>query len=278
MSELRDKSTTATASAAPVNLLEALRWRLLNIAQALFLAFWSGVCVTTALLVLCLTWNTRVSLWMARHTWAPPLLWASGAKLDVRGLEQLEGVRSCMIMSNHQSMLDIAVVYAALPKNLRFVAKRILLWVPFIGWYIWGMGMIAVDRNNRDQAIGALRRAIQLFDHKGGANIMTFPEGTRTRDGRVLPFKKGLFMLAIESGVPIVPMAIEGAHRVLPSDGFHVRPGTVHVNVGAPIETNGLTADDRDALIERVRSAVIDLNREVGGMGGDKAAFAARRS
>jgi 1-acyl-sn-glycerol-3-phosphate acyltransferase len=265
---MSDGQPNATVEA--LGALDAARWRVLNLAQAAFLIFWTAFLTAPALLSLAVTFSTRVPLWMARRVWAPPLLRAGGVRLDVRGTEKLADVGSCMIMSNHQSMLDIAVVFAALPKNLRFVAKRVLFFVPFLGWYMWGMGMIPVDRKNRAQAVRALKRAIELFDGSGGANIMTFPEGTRTRDGRVMPFKKGLFMLAIESGVPIVPIAIEGAYNVLPSDGFSVRPGTVKLAVGDAIPTAGLTVDDRDALIQRVRDAVIDLNAELGGAGGDK--------
>lgn len=251
-----------------ISVADTARWRLLNLLQAAFLTTWTAAWVCVALAGLALTWRPYFSLWLARYVWAPPLLKAAGAKLDVRGLDKLDDVRSCIFMANHQSMIDIAVVFAALPVGLRFVAKRVLLFVPFLGWYMWAMGMVFVDRNNRAQAIESLRRATSLL--RGGAYVMTFPEGTRTRDGRVLPFKKGLFMLAIESGVPIVPVALEGAQHVLASDGFQVRPGTIRVSVGDPIATERLTAEDRDALIQRVRDAIIDMNAALGGAGGDK--------
>lgn len=263
-------------TADALSALDGARWRLLNLLQAAFLMAWTAFLTFPALFVMCVTWSTRIPLWMARAWWAPVLLKFAGATLDVRGADKLKQVGSCMIMSNHQSMIDVAVVFAALPKNLRFVAKRVLFFIPFLGWYMWGMGMIPVDRNNRERAINALRRAMELFDNRGGANVMTFPEGTRTRDGRVMPFKKGLFMLAIDAGVPIVPVAIEGAYDVLPADGFSVRPGTIQVAVGDAIPTEGLDKDDRDALIQRVRDAVIDLNKDLGGAGGDKSTPVAR--
>lgn len=248
--------------------LDAAGWRLLNFAQACFLAFWTLLWVPVALLVLALTLSCDVPLAMARHVWAPPLLWAAGARLKVRGLKNLEGVGPCIFMSNHQSMIDIPVVFSVLPRNIRFVAKRVLLYVPVLGWYMWAMGMIFVDRSKRQQAIRSPKKAAALV--RSGAHVMSFPEGTRSRDGRILPFKKGLFMLAIEAGVPIVPIAIEGARDVLPADGFRPRPGEIRVAIGEPIPTEGLSADDRDALIRRVRDRVIDLHREIGGKGGDK--------
>jgi 1-acyl-sn-glycerol-3-phosphate acyltransferase len=97
-----------------------------------------------------------------------------------------------------------------------------------------------------------------------------YPKSTRTRDGRVLPFKKGPFVMAIQAGVPIVPVAIEGGSRLLPRSSLRVRPGVVRIKLGAPIPTAGLTQADRDALIKRVRDAIIDLNLAIGGRGGDK--------
>lgn len=258
-SELRASSLTA---------IDAARWRLVNAAQAAFLLTWSVWMITLALVAFALTWSPRLPLAMARHAWAPPLLRAAGARLCVRGLERLEGTGPCIFVANHQSMLDIAVVFAALPVNLRFVAKKVLAFIPFLGWYMWAMGMVFVDRSNRRQAISSLTRAGAQI--RAGAHVIAFPEGTRSRDGRVLPFKKGIFMLALEAQVPIVPVAIEGAQRVLPSDGFRVRPGEVQVAVGAPIPTAGLGPDDRDALMARVHGAVIDLHRSLGGRGGDK--------
>lgn len=251
-----------------ISFADNARWRLVNLLQAAFLASWTSFWVCVALAALALTWRPYVSLWLARYVWAPPLLKAAGARLEVHGREKLEGVRSAIFMANHQSMIDIAVVFAALPVGLRFVAKRVLLFVPFLGWYMWAMGMVFVDRDRREQAIESLRRATGLL--RGGAYVMTFPEGTRSRDGGVLPFKKGLFMLAIESGVPIVPVAIEGAQQVLASDGFQVRPGTIRLAVGDPIPTKGLTLEDRDALIQQVRDRIIDMNAALGGKGGDK--------
>lgn len=252
----------------PLAAIDAARWRIVNFLQALFLMSWTALMISTALAAFALTWSSRIPLAMARHAWAPPLLRAAGARLRVTGTEHLDGVKACIFVSNHQSMIDIAVVFAAVPVNLRFVAKKILAYVPFLGWYMWAMGMVFVDRSKRAQAIDSLKKAGALI--RAGAHVIAFPEGTRSRDGRILPFKKGIFMLALEAGVPIVPMAIDGAIKVLPSDGFRVRPGEIRVALGAPIETAGLTADDRDVLIKRVHDAVIDLHRSIGGAGGDK--------
>lgn len=272
---MSDTPSHLQGDAAELSALESARWRAVNFAQALFLVSWTALMISAALLALALTWSTRAPLWMARHCWAPPLLKVAGAQLEVSGLEHIAGLRSAIFMSNHQSMIDIPVAFAALPVNIRFVAKRVLLFVPFLGWYMWAMGMVFVDRGRRAQAIRSLQRAAALV--RNDAFVMTFPEGTRSLDGRTLPFKKGLFVLAMEAGVPIVPMAIEGAQQVLPTNGFQVRPGKIRVALGEPVQTAGRSLEERDALIHEVRSRVIDLNCSLGGAGGDRDDAVSRR-
>jgi 1-acyl-sn-glycerol-3-phosphate acyltransferase len=133
------------------------------------------------------------------------------------------------------AIVDIPAAFYAIPVNLRFVAKEQLKWVPFIGLFIWVTGMIFVDRSRRAKAVASLEKAAARI--RAGANIIAYPEGTRSSDGRILPFKKG------------------------PSHD-------VRMKVGKPIPTAGLTADDRDRLIRDVRSALIGLHREIGGAGG----------
>jgi len=251
-----------------------LLWLPINFVQALFTMFWSAFWISLAIVMRVVTMGTRVPLAMARRCWGPGLLWGARAKLQVEPLPNFDWTKPHIYVMNHQSMIDIAVGFVVIPANVRFVAKRVLLYVPFIGWYLWAMGMILVDRSNRERALKSLALAGERI--RAGANIVAYPEGTRTRDGRILPFKKGPFMVALEAQVPIVPVAIEGAYRVLPRDGFSVRPGTIRVNFGAPIPTAGLGLADRDALVKRVRDSLIDLHLAIGGAGGDKDAAIAR--
>ncbi|MFZ9886588.1 MAG: lysophospholipid acyltransferase family protein [Myxococcota bacterium] len=238
-------------------LVEQSAWAIVNLLQGIFLGVWSILLITLALVALAVTMRTKIPLWLAKHGWAPLLLRVAGVRLEVRGIEQLHGHRRLMFMANHQSMIDIAVAFAALPSGLRFVAKRDLLFVPFLGWYMWAMGMVFVERQNRRRAIAVLERASSSFGED--ALVMAFPEGTRARGGEVLPFKKGLFRLAIAARLPVVPVAIRGADRVLPSDGFHVRPGVIRINIGEPIATTSLGISDHEALLEKTRAAVLHL-------------------
>lgn len=172
-------------------------------------------------------------------------------------------------MMNHQSMLDIVVAFVAIPRNFRFIAKKSLKPIPFLGWYMSATGMVFIDRKNRQAAVRSLDEACQSI--RSGISILVYPEGTRSRDGHILPFKKGPFMMAIQAGVPIVPVAIEGGSRILGPDSARLYPGTVHCKLGEPIPTAGLGFADRDALMKRVRDALIDLQASIGGRGGDKA-------
>jgi 1-acyl-sn-glycerol-3-phosphate acyltransferase len=193
---------------------------------------------------------------MARKIWTPPLLWAAGVQLVIEQTVPIRWDEPHIFVMNHQSMLDIGVAFVALPVNLRFIAKKELLFVPFLGWYLWATGMIGIDRSNSSKAAVSLRQAARRITH--GASILAFPEGTRTRDGTIKPFKKGIFRMAQMARVPIVPVAIAGAFEVLPADSFKVSPGVVRLKIGAPI-----VGDNADMLLEKTQATVAQLYSEI---------------
>lgn len=248
--------------------MKHVAWGALNILQALFVSLWSVIWITLSLLSLIVTFRPNIAFWIAREPWSRGLLWCSGAKIvEIRGGDGIDFTKPHIFVLNHQSMADIPVGFRALPVPLRFVAKKALAHVPFLGWYMWAVGMVFVDRARSVKAIQSLEAAGARI--REGANIIAFPEGTRSRDGRVQPFKKGIFMVALKAGVPIVPMAIEGTLTVLPAGGFRPRPNDVRVNIGEPIETTGYTRETLVDLMREVRTQVIELHREIGGQGGD---------
>lgn len=245
-----------------------LLYPLLNVLQALLLLAWSAFWITLSGLAMVLTLNGNVPLMMARRFWAPMHWRITGSRMEVEPLPALDWSRPHIFVMNHQSALDIPCAFGALPVNIRFIAKHVLKYVPFLGQYMVMTGMVFINRSNRREAVRSLRLAGERI--RAGANILAFPEGTRSRDGRILPFKKGAFVLAIEAQVPVVPVAIEGSIKVLPSDGIWLRRHPIRVKVGQPIETRGLTSRDRDALVRQVRDAIIQMNLELGGQGGDR--------
>lgn len=238
----------------------------LAILQALFLVLWLLFWITTAGVVALLTLNGEVPLVMARRYWAPMNWRITGSPLLVETLPDIDWHQPHIFVLNHQSALDIPVAFAVIPVNIRFIAKQALKWIPFLGWYMAGTGMIFINRSKGREAVRSLRLAGERI--RAGANLLVFPEGTRSRDGRILPFKKGPFVVALEAGVPIIPMALEGTHAILPSGGLRLRRHPIRVKMGTPIPTAGRSNDEREALMYEVREALLQLHRDIGGAGG----------
>jgi 1-acyl-sn-glycerol-3-phosphate acyltransferase len=230
-------------------------WRAWNTLQLVYTIAWTAGCITLALFVLLVTGGRRrVPLRMAARLWAPGLMLGAGAKLQVEGLQHVDFSQPYVFVANHQSIIDICALFRALPVPVRFVIKQELAKVPFIGWYARAMGMVFIERGHAREAATRLHGVVSIV--RGGASLCAFPEGTRSRDGTVGPFKGGAFQVALQAGVPVVPIAISGSGAVLPASGFKVRPGTIHVRIGKPIPTAGLHAGDRHALSLQAHAAV----------------------
>ena len=230
-------------------------------------AVWSLISFVLAVLAMVLTLNPANSVWVARRIWSPVLLWAGGAKLEVIGGENVDPNRPTIYVANHQSTIDIPAHFMAVPVPFRYVAKSQLKWVPFIGWYLALAGHVFVNRDNRAKAIASLDAAAAKI--RGGKSIFVYPEGTRSPDGRILPFKKGSFALALKSRVPICPVTIEGSGKLMPKSTWNITPGAIRVKIGKPIDTTGFAENDREGLARAVRAVVIADSLSLGGKGGD---------
>lgn len=186
--------------------------------------------------------------------WARQMFWVGGVKLDVQGWDNLpEAIRSekqpVIFMSNHESNLDPPVLISALPVPSVYISKKELKWVPLVGWAAGLGGTIFIDRANRDRAIQSIHQAAAQI--RGGKTVVIFPEGTRTRTGRLGPFKKGGFAMALEAGVPIVPLATVGGFKTLPPGSLRLRPGRYTILIGNPVDPTGFA--DRESLMQEVR-------------------------
>ncbi|MCP3060038.1 1-acyl-sn-glycerol-3-phosphate acyltransferase [Myxococcus sp. K38C18041901] len=228
---------------------------------------WTLVCFPLTLVAMLVTLRSSSALWVVRELWSPVLLWAGGAKLEVSGQEHVDPKRPTIYVGNHQSTIDIPAHFMAVPVPFRFVAKDQLKWVPLIGWYLALGGHVFINRTNRAKAISSLAAAAAKI--RGGTSIFLYPEGTRSSDGRVLPFKKGPFALALKARVPICPVTIEGSGNLMPKDSWNITPGVIRVRVGKPIDTTVFAENDREGLARAVREAIIADNLEMGGKGGD---------
>ncbi len=213
--------------------------------------------------VMLVTRSGDLPIWFGRHLWGPLGLWLSGARLDVRRLPE-PPAGPVIFASNHESVLDIWVAFVIIHRSFRFIAKQELFRLPVFGWYLRLGGHVPVDRSNHTRAVASLRLAAETV--RAGTSILVFPEGTRSRDGHVQPFKKGSFVIAKEAGVPIIPIAISGSGAVTPSKVIAVYPGTIRVTAGDPIDPAAFP--DKDALVVEVRRRIVDLHRSIGGLGG----------
>jgi 1-acyl-sn-glycerol-3-phosphate acyltransferase len=189
--------------------------------------------------------------------WARGVLASAGVRIRVRAHATLDPKRPYVVMPNHLSTVDIWAIFVAVPVPLRFIAKKQLGSIPLFGWAMRAGRFIFIDRQN---AVSARRTIDAAADRiRKGCSVVIFPEGTRSRDGKLGPFKKGGFHLAINSGADVVPVAIRGSHEIMPRGAALIRPGVVDIEIGEPIPTTGLGADDRQALLERVRAQVAGM-------------------
>ncbi|MGB8508953.1 MAG: lysophospholipid acyltransferase family protein, partial [Pyrinomonadaceae bacterium] len=173
----------------------------------------------------------------------------------VHGAEHVRPGASYVFLSTHASYMDIPVMLGYLPAQLRIAAKREVFQIPFLGWHMRRAGHISINRGSTAEAVESLRRATDgICD---GVCAFLFPEGTRTRDGSLQPFKKGGFKLAIQARVPVVPVSIIGTGRLLPRDSIIFRPGPVEMYIGPPIPTDGLDDADPSAIMQSVRDEML---------------------
>jgi 1-acyl-sn-glycerol-3-phosphate acyltransferase len=205
--------------------------------------------IVSPIVVAVATFDQRAS-YRVCQLWVRINLLTCGVRVHVQRLGTLDPRRAYVFMSNHMSQYDILAVVAALEEfQLRWVAKKELTRIPIFGWALKHSGHIVIDRSNHEQAVASLRAARKQMEE--GISVMIFPEGTRGAAGQpLLPFKKGGFMLALETGFPIVPLAIRGSGRILPRGSLSPRRGDIEVVVGPPIPVTGL---DRDEIMRRVR-------------------------
>jgi 1-acyl-sn-glycerol-3-phosphate acyltransferase len=187
-------------------------------------------------------------------TWSRMIVRTVGVEVRVHGAEHVRAGASYVFLSTHQSYMDIPVMLGYLPAQLRIAAKREVFQIPFLGWHMRRGGHIAVNRGSTHEAVESLRRAAREI--RPGVSAFLYPEGTRTRDGSLQPFKKGGFKFAIQTGLPIVPVTIIGTRRVLPRDSIIFRPAPVDMYLDAPIPTAGLEDADLPALMQAVRDAM----------------------
>lgn len=247
-----------TASDPPESGRDKAVSALATICLAAFAVPGTALLATLAILT---CWLPRVdAVGFLARVWGRCLLASAGLRVEAEvasGLSHRLGGVGYVFISNHQSYFDIPALLASAPTSLRFAAKRSLFLIPVFGWSLKLGGFIPVDRSDRSRAREVWTAAgRRLAD---GVSVLFFPEGTRSPDGSLLPFQRGGFLVALKTGAPIVPVGIAGARRAMPRGRLRVRPGTIAVRYGAPVNPAEFGLGGKAALVERVRDEVARL-------------------
>jgi 1-acyl-sn-glycerol-3-phosphate acyltransferase len=219
-------------------------------------AFWATVSIFASLF----SKSGRVQHFCMRR-WSKDNLWLSRARVEIEGLENIDYERPQIFCANHSGLHDILSLSAHLPIQFRWVAKKSLFSVPFMGWHMRRSGYIPIDRDNPREAAKSIIEAAKVI--RGGINAIAFPEGTRSKTDALGSFHSGAFALALRTGVPLVPISLEGSYRVIMPKTLQVNPGMiVRIKIGTPIDLSSYARSDKHRLMEEVRQ-IMSSNLEV---------------
>jgi 1-acyl-sn-glycerol-3-phosphate acyltransferase len=186
--------------------------------------------------------------------WCRFLAFLAPVKVEIEGLEHADPAQSFVVVANHQSQFDIPVIYGFCGLDLRWVMKAELGWIPFIAQACQAIGHIQVNRRDPEQARRAINKAVSRL--KPGTGILFFAEGTRSRSGELLPFKKGAFRVAVDQQLPILPMTVVGSRDVMAADSIRIRPGRIRLIIHPPVDTRGKGIGELDELKDQVRDTI----------------------
>ncbi|MBZ5534489.1 MAG: 1-acyl-sn-glycerol-3-phosphate acyltransferase [Acidobacteriia bacterium] len=207
-------------------------------------------------LTILITWvfKTHHFLYNVSRMGARLALFLAGGTLTIYGREKIQEGQNYIFMPNHQSNVDPVAVFLAIPRDVKAIAKKEFFRAPLLGLACRVERFIPVDRKNHTSAVESIEQAIRQL--QAGDSFLIYPEGTRTRTGEMGEFRKGGFIAAIRSKVPVVPMTLDGCYEMMRKGEFKIRPGHIKIIFHDPIDVSGYSLDDRDQLIERVRTAI----------------------
>jgi 1-acyl-sn-glycerol-3-phosphate acyltransferase len=234
---------------------------LINLVQIVLIFFWTAFCATLGIVLMLFLWNgSKVHYITGYYFYSPLIMAICGVKVRVCGMHHLRPEIAHVFVSNHASHLDVVAIARVIPLGLFFIAKKELAKVPFLGQYMAFIGHIFVDRKNREKAAESLRMAADKI--RNGRNVISFPEGTRTKTGELMLFKRGSFIIAKEGKIPIQPIAVIGSREILPSGGWMIRGGVIKISIGPAIEADAFENWSVEELSEEARKRVHHLISE----------------
>ncbi len=222
----------------------------LIIIHTILFCLWAGV------LTLCGFSGRSIHCYVA-VPWAKVILWLSGTKVEVKGRENVDPGIPRIYMANHQSYFDIWGLLAYVPVDFKFILKQELMRIPLLGFAMRRAGYIGIERKDPRKAVQSMRQAAERI--KNGASVLIFPEGTRSVDGHLQPFKRGGFKLAEKSGCDIVPVVVKGSTHIMPKGSFRIRKGSFALSIGKPIPVRGYAGKQMAALMARVRDEMLKV-------------------
>jgi len=190
------------------------------------------------------------------------VLWLSGIKLEITGLENLDKNKTYVFVSNHSSQYDIVVLQKTIPNRMAMIFKKELAKIPFFGWQLAMGPYVRIDRENYEKALKSIDEAKQKME-KQNISIVVFAEGTRSKTGEIQPFKRGAFRLATQVGYPIIPTTVIGSNKIMPKGTYKLRRGTIKVHFDKPIESGGnVTRQQEIDLMNKVREIIVENYRQ----------------
>ena len=217
----------------------------------IFVGPWTIFLASLVILSRLITFSPRPGQILARF-WNKGILWVTGVKVDIHGLEHVDKNGQYIIVSNHTSAFDIPVIMWGYPYSMVMLSKKALKYIPLFGWAMWTSGSIFVDRKNHSSALSTMNQTVEKLK-KSKSSICIFPEGTRSLDGKVRSFKKGAFMLSLNSGIPILPAIIEGAFEAKSKHANKIKSGRISLTFYTPIDPQNYTIETRNNFLHDTR-------------------------